>query len=550
MPKLSGKSGKPNSDLKVPITVKCPHEVKRFTTRIFQGVKVGESPRWLRERLEAYGIGSINNIVDITNYVMVELGQPLHAQDIDKLPQLELTWRLARAGEKLTTFLGTELALDPSMFVMTSGDVPLVLGGIIGGEATGVRDTTTSFVLDAGNYDQRSVRHTSRKLHISNETVLRSDKFLDPRATEVALARATELILELAGGTYYEGSDYYPEPIFPNSMTLRLSRLHALSGMDFTAAHAKKILTALDYVVVEQSEDSLTVEIPYFRTDVEVEDDLVADILRISNYNNIPSSPLTTPVPEDITPQIYRFEDRLRDILVALGAHEHITTSLVPKSNDDSRVVLENALSSEAGALRLNIDETLAPIVTTYRKHGLNDFVIFELGLTFSRSSLDNTYDSLHETRSLTVMADHDVRPTLASLMHELGITYDLTMYDNSVTIYANKQQIGTLSLNSFSLDTQALLSLAKEYGGVISEFTHNTSIDISITTKDKTPFSEIKALIVSASKSLLAVEVLEVKEPNLLLRLTWDEQADYLKEKQQILEALNQKLGITSRSK
>ncbi|MEI6690633.1 MAG: phenylalanine--tRNA ligase beta subunit-related protein [bacterium] len=546
LPKGYGKVGKKaTKDQQIPITVECD-EVRRFTTRIFRGVQIKKSPKWLSERLLAYGLKSINNVVDITNYVMVEYGQPLHAQDLDKLPANELTWRNANQNEKLTTFLGTQLILDPSAFVISSGGKPIVLGGIIGGAETGVTDTTTDFILDSGNYDQRSIRTTSRKQHINNETVLRTDKFLDPRAVDLALSRATELILELAGGTYYDNSDYYPHPVKSKSMTLRLSRLHLLSGIDFTLVTAKKILTALDYVVVEQTSTKLTVEIPYFRTDVEVEDDLVADILRIYNYKNIPIAPLTTPVPTDITPAIYRFEDRLRDILASLGADEHITGSLVEKDEQGNRIILENALTREASALRLSLAENLASVLSTYQKHGVSNVVIFEIGITFSRDSLEPSFGSIHEHRNLTAMSNSDIRPILSSVMHELVISYDLTSDHN---IVHNNQVIGTFNLQSFTLDTERSMSLSTSYQGVVSEYSHTTSIDISLTLSQPTNFDKIKPIIIKASKSLLMVEVLESKYPSLLLRLTWDENTEYLKEKAHILTLLLTKLAITSRS-
>ncbi len=550
LPKRYGKPGKsPLKNQVIPITIDCEDVVRRFTTRVFRGVKVTKSPTWLSERLEAYGIRSINNIVDITNYVMVEMGQTLHAQDLAKLPAQELTLRYARAGEKLTTLLGTELTLDPTMFIIASADQPIVLGGIVGGAETGTTETTTDFILDAGNYDQRSVRTTSRRLHVLNESVLRNDKFLDPRATELALARATELILELAGGTYYSNGDYYPNPVKSKSMTLHLSRLHLLSGMDLTLTHAKKVLTALEYVVVEQNSSSLTVEVPYFRTDIEVEDDLVADILRITNYENIPIAPLTTPVPRDITPTIYNFEDRLRNIMVSLGADEHITGSLVEKDGQNSRVVLENALTVEASALRLNLIETLTPVLDNYDKHGLGDVTIFELGLTFSRDSLNPVYSSLHEHRELGVISNNDVRPTLASLMAELGIAYNLTTIDTGVAITHKGTTLGTLSLHNFSLSTIELEKLVKEYGGVVSDFSHETSVDVSLTLSKPTSFDQIQAVIRKASKSILSLKVAEERYPNLLVHLTWGEKIDYLKEKSKILSALHTELAITSRS-
>ena len=172
---------------KIAIGVKCPQVVNRFNTRVFKNIKVKDSPKWMKERLEAYGIPSINNIVDITNYVMVEYGQPMHAQDISKMKAREIVIRCAKDGEKLTTSLGETVTLSKGQFVLTQADEPTVIGGIVGGKTTAVDSSTKEIVLDAGNYDQNNIRKSSRKLKIQNETVLRYDKFLHPELTQAAL---------------------------------------------------------------------------------------------------------------------------------------------------------------------------------------------------------------------------------------------------------------------------------------------------------------------------------------------------------------------------
>ncbi|MFZ2199220.1 MAG: phenylalanine--tRNA ligase beta subunit-related protein, partial [Microgenomates group bacterium] len=196
-PKVSVKPALPipGSD-KIRIKIETPH-VRRFQTRIFKGVKVGPSPKWLVDRLKSYGIESKNNIVDITNFVMVEYGQPMHAQDISCLKGKDITIRASCDGEKLTTLLGTQVKLDKDTFVLTSGGEVTVIGGIVGGKNTGVSSSTTDIILDSGNYDSRVIRKTSRRLKIINETVSHYDKFLDPRTIDLALDRATNLILEL-----------------------------------------------------------------------------------------------------------------------------------------------------------------------------------------------------------------------------------------------------------------------------------------------------------------------------------------------------------------
>jgi phenylalanyl-tRNA synthetase beta chain len=548
MPKLYTKPGKIlDSKSKIQVKVDTP-AVKRFQTRIFKGIKVGESPAWLRDRLTAYGMDSINNIVDITNFVMVEYGQTMHAQDIAKLKGRDITIRPAKTGEKLTTILGTEIKLDSSVFILTSGGEPTVIGGIVGGKNTGVTATTTDMVLDSGSYDSRTIRRISRKLKILNESVSRNDKFLDPRAIDLALARATDLILELAGGTYYENDDYYPSPVLPKSMTLRLSRLHLISGMDITMPTAKKILKSLEYSIIEEGEGSLTVEIPYFRTDIEVEDDLVSDILRIYNYTHIPTQPLSSPVPLDITPPIYRFEESLRDLLIAQGDHEHITSSLVNSCGSQDEVVLANALSSDQNALRTHLTPGLVHVLSTYSKHKQTNVSVFEIGKVFRKST--NKY---LEGRLLTLASNASVSDSLATLLSSLGIRdYQI---NSKHEILVSDQLVGTIESSSYTLVTNTLMPLAKSYTGIISEFDHSTSLDLSLLSPTKVIYTDILQALSSLKvgwNSITCKSMTKMTDTtnNYLLTITWDADSQSVEsDKNLILQTLKEKLNIDSNS-
>lgn len=548
LPKLSTKPGKslPSTE-QIQVTVNTP-AVKRFQTRIIKGIKVGKSPTWIVDRLTAYGMDSINNIVDITNLVMVEYGQPMHAQDIAKLKGRDITIRQARNGEKLTTLLGTEVKLDSDAFVLTSGGEVTVIGGIVGGKNTGVTDTTSDIVLDSGSYDSRTIRQVSRKLKILNESVSRNDKFLDPRAIDLALARATDLILEIAGGTYYANGDYYPSPITPKTMKLRLNRLHLLSGMDLTLPTAKKILKSLDYSIIEEGDDTLTVEIPYFRTDVEVEDDLVSDILRIYDYTNIPLQSLSTPVPTDITPSVYRFEEKLRDLLVAQGAHEHITSSLSSSSGSPDEVVLANALSSDQNALRTHLTPGLKHVLSTYAKHKQVNAKVFEVGKVFRKQD-----DQYLEGRLLTLASNSPVSDSLATTMSSLGISkYQINVKKE---ILVEDHLVGTVDHTSYTLVTNALMPLAKSYSGIVSEFGHTTSLDLSLLVPSTLVFADIQQELTKINGSWQSISCksmtkLDNKTNNYLLTLTWDADSKQVSsDKDQILKNLKTNLNINSKS-
>lgn len=550
LPKHSTKPGKslPGSE-QIKVTVKTS-AVKRFQTRVFKGIKVTASPKWLVERLESYGIASKNNIVDITNFVMVEYGQPMHAQDIARLKGKDITIRPAKVGEKLTTILGTEIKLDPDVFILTSGGEATVIGGIVGGQDTGVTSSTTDIILDSGNYDSRVVRKTSRRLKIINETVSRYDKFLDPRTIDLAMARATDLILELAGGTHYDNDDYYPEPVLPKTMTLRLSRLHLLSGMDITLPTAKKILKSLEYSIVEEGVGSLTVEIPYFRTDVEVEDDLVSDILRIYNYTNIPEMALNTPIPHDITPPIYHFEDRLRDHLVAQGLHEHLTSSLTAATGASDEVVLANALSSDQNALRHDLLGGLSHVLSTYKKHKQIHTPVFEIGKVFRQ--MQGKY---LEGRLLTALfpTHTETADSLATLLSSLGISQYAINQKSQIKV--GDKLVGTITHDSYTLVTDALMPLTRSYTGIVSEFSHTTSLDLSLLSPTKVVYADITDSLSSIKGSWLNItckSVTKMKEGlnNYLLSITWDASSTtIMTDKETILATLKQNLDIDSNS-
>lgn len=499
----------------VEITVKTPH-VRRFNTRLVKNVRVGESPAWLKERLEAYGIKSINNVVDITNFVMVEYGQPMHAQDTAKLKKREITLRPAKKGESIKTILGTNITLDQDTFVLSSGGVPTVIGGIVGGQETSVTSVTTELILDAGNYDQANVRKTSRRLKIINETVSRYDKFLHPELCEIALDRATYLLETIAGAKVYTNVDYYPKTPKTTTMTLTYARLKTLSGMDLSVSLIKRILTALEYQILSETKSSLTLTIPYFRTDVEVEDDIIADILRINDYSFIPTTPLTTPVPTDITPKIMQFEDQLRDLLVAQGAHEHITASLVKASGSKGEILLSNALSTDQNALRCSAIPKLAEIQLNYAKHQITAAVVFEIGQSFE--AIEGNYQ---EKRELSIMGNTIV-DTLATLMKQLGITY---LVDNSGQIIISETSVGQITTNSVSLNTKLLMQYQHKYAGLISEFLHVVKRDVSLVAPTNISYYDIAKVIKSLKPrfSYTCKSVVIVKdELNYVLTLTW----------------------------
>lgn len=563
-PKLYKEKGREGGGVK--IQVDCPDLVNRFNTRVFKNIKVAPSPKWLKERLESYGMPSINNVVDITNYVMIEFGQPLHAQDTDKMESPEIVIRLAKKGEKLTTLLGETVELDNETFVLTQNGRPTVIGGIVGGVTTAVDENTKNIVLDSGNYNQTNIRKTSRRLKIQNETVIRDDKFLHPQSTQIAIERATKLILDLAGGEYYENYDYYPKVTPLTKKQIRLARIKQVSGMDFDMPTVKRILTSLEYTVVKETKDSLTAEVPYFRTDVEVEDDLVADVLRIYGYSNIPTQKIDSAPPKEITPKIYNYEDRIRDLLINLGLHEHITDPLVKADGSKNQPILQNSLNSEKDALRTDIYTTLSPVMEIYEKHGLASAGLFEIGLTYTIEGSSEKYEGYKETNEVqTVFYDKSytvielsrkTRSVLSGLLVGLGINNVLhKKEEDGVKLYWNKNFIGTLNYNSFKLYIQKLLDIPESNLRVVGDIKNTSKEDLSLIVDVSREFGEVFNFIQNY-EGVKQVEITEEYKDEkigkdkkaILVKIEFEENTDVSKIKKTLITSLQDKFGIAVR--
>ncbi len=547
---------------KVKVMVEGDGFVNRFYTRVLKNVVVGESPEWLKERLVAYGLPSINNIVDITNFVMVELGQPMHAHDLDKMDSRDITFRKAKSGETITTLLGETINLSEDIWLTTTNNDPTGIGGIVGGQKVAIDSNTKNIVLDSGNYDQTTIRKSSRKLKIYNETVLRDDKYLHPENNERAIKRATQLILEICGPNVevFENSDFYPTKWPIKNMAIRVSRVKQISGLDFDVRDMQSILESLEFKVLSVGEKQLQVEVPFFRTDIEVEDDLVSEILRIKNYNQIPLTPIQSAPPKEITPEIYKLEDRIRDILVKNGLHEHITDPLVEANNTEGQVILQNALSSEKNAMRNEMRNSLEPILSDYKKHKIADVDIFEIGLTYHKT------EEYLEKRELCVLARTDtktsyelnrhVKGILATLFYELGVK-DFVIENG---IISSGKVLGNLWVDGFGLYIEALHDIVgyKTVSRAQSVIPNNSTDNFSLIVKVGNSFGSAY----NAIKNHKAIKDLAVTEEYIdeakigkdnkaiLLEVTYNKDIDIEKTRKELIEILENKFGITIRTK
>ena len=320
----------------------CPDLCPQYHARVIRGVKVGPSPAWMQRRLEAVGIACINNIVDITNYVLMECGQPLHAFDLDKLHGQRIVVRRARAGEKLQAIDHKEYVLAPDMCVIADADHPVALAGVMGGAETEIISSTKNVLIEAALFAPLSIRNTSRRLKLHSDSSYRFERALDPLGPDWASRRCCELILELAGGELLDGSVFAGTRPAADCVpiTLRFAQIRRILGIEIPHDEAVRILTALGLRRVEtnkpkqdgqecpSSAATATFVPPSNRRDLSREIDLIEEVARIHGYDKLPSN-VTVPLCLSHKSHRDRVVDRVRATLTGAGFYEAITVSLV-----------------------------------------------------------------------------------------------------------------------------------------------------------------------------------------------------------------------------
>jgi phenylalanyl-tRNA synthetase beta chain len=369
------------------VSVETP-QCLRFTARVFEGVTIGPSPAWLKARLLAAGQRSINNVVDITNYVMLLTGQPLHAFDLDRVAGGRLTVRQARAGETLTTLDGVERALDPDVVLIEDDDGPTSLAGVMGGLRSEVEAATTRVLLEVATWDGPNVNRTMARFGLRSEAGARYEKGLAPEQTLEAQAVATRLMLELTGASLAPGTiDEATAPGAPAPVIrLRDARVERLLGAPVARAESRRVLEALGFGVTD-ADDGLDVAVPHFRrNDVTREADVVEEVARLSALDALPST-----LPENrtlaaarLTPA-QRGRRRAEDALVGLGLSEVAGWSFTDVATLEklrvgamAHVALRNPMSEKQAILRPTIVGSLLDVAAHNVAHGTGELAIFE----------------------------------------------------------------------------------------------------------------------------------------------------------------------------
>ncbi len=415
----------------------CP----RYMARVVEGVRVGPSPGWLVSRLLAAGQKPINNVVDITNFVLLELGHPLHAFDLDRLGGAHLEARDARPGERLTTLDDVERTLAPTTLVIADRDEPVALAGIMGGVPTQVTSETSRIALEGAVFRPGSIRRTSRALGLATESSYRFERGVDPHGPELALARAAELIHQVAGGRVARGAaDAWPRRERQSKVGLRPSRVNALLGTRLRRAQMHDMLERLG-CAVDAADGALRVRPPSFRRDLQCEVDLIEEIARLYGYDRIASRQRPCALP--VTPARDPYQERAASIelMTRLGFTEVMTSSLNGAELLDAYGLEGPRLWAGEGSRREMpvLRPSLLPGLVEVARHNLHrhltDLQIFDLGVVFAREDSDGHVSERYElgaiiagrsaggwSRPPTPLGFFDVKGTVEALLDALGI--------------------------------------------------------------------------------------------------------------------------------
>ncbi len=373
----------------VRVAIEDPETCPRFTAAVLRGVKVGPSPAWLRRRLEAVGQRSINNVVDATNWVLLELNRPMHAFDLARLAGPELVVRRARPGESIVTLDGQRRALDPAMAVVADARGAQAVGGVMGGQESEVGEATTDIFLECAWWLPARIRATRRALGLATEASYRFERGVDPTNGAEAVRRCAELVLATGGGEVREEIiDLWPQPTHPPRIFLRPARVARVLGVEVPWPRIEEYLVRLGCTVVFKPEDGrMAVDVPGWRPDLREEVDLVEEVARLHGYGSLPDELRPFRVGERRDDPAEVADDRIRDGLVAQGLREARMLPLVAAGAGD--VSVHNPLSADHAALRRDLVGGLARAVEHNWSAHVRDVRLFEIGTAFAPGTDD-----------------------------------------------------------------------------------------------------------------------------------------------------------------
>ncbi|MEW5799833.1 MAG: phenylalanine--tRNA ligase subunit beta [Bacteroidota bacterium] len=378
------------------VTVESSDDCPRYTARVIENVTVKESPEWLKQYLSAVGLRPINNVVDITNFVMMEYGQPLHAFDYKNLAKHSIVVKRAAPKEKITTLDNKSHELNGTELMICDGERSIAIGGVMGGMNSEISESTKSVLLESAYFSPASVRRTAKRLGISTDASYRFERGTDPNIVDEASRRAAVLIAELAGGEIVHGViDVYPKKIEKKVIELRVARAKKILGVEIPSQKISELLNAIG-IEIRSTKESLQCHVPTYRPDIEQEIDLIEEVARLYGYNNIPNHTSG----EVVFSEPSKIEHRINEIRTwceSIGLHEIITNSLIDESTakqySQEFIKVKNPLSKELEVMRPMLLPTMLSAVAHNYNHGASSIRLFEIGSTYlAKQSKNNTY--------------------------------------------------------------------------------------------------------------------------------------------------------------
>ena len=387
-------SGVPISE-QVKISVADPDLCPRYTASLLQGVTIGPSPQWLQDLLIKAGLRPINNVVDVTNFVMLEYNQPLHSFDYDRIKDATVIVRRARLGEKLTTLDDIERTLCTDNLVIADANDAIGLGGVIGGANSEINENTINVLLESATFNGANNRETAQAMELRTEATLRFEKGLRAELAPIALRRATALIQEVAGGTIAPGivDIVSEEGAEPAVVTLTSGKIRRMLGMDVGLKQTQETLTSLGFTWEVEGDAALKVTVPYWRNDVNIEEDLVEEVVRTIGYESVPTTMLSSPIPFQHPVPVMNLRDKVKDLLTSAGIQEVINYPLVTLQQLEQVRQLDtealpirvaNPMSSDREYLRTTLRASILGTLAANQSHSIGPFRLFEAGRVFT----------------------------------------------------------------------------------------------------------------------------------------------------------------------
>jgi phenylalanyl-tRNA synthetase beta chain len=604
IPDASYSESEDAADKKASVEILAPDLCPRYCASIITDLEIKPSPPWMQQRLLACGMRPINNVVDVTNYVMLEYGQPLHAFDYENIADRKIIVRRAN-NESMNTLDGVARQLSNYMLVIADGMGPVAVAGVMGGAKSEVTDTTTSVLLESANFNPVSIRRTSTQFKLRSEASIRFEKGLSPELPLPALKRATQLIAELSGGKIARGIiDTYPGKSESVTIRLTVSKVKRVLGVEIAADRINAILESLEFRCRRAGADELDVIVPYWRTDIRIPEDLVEEVARIIGYDEIPTTIPSGALPAYKPDPVRTLREKVSDILASCGMQEVITYSLTSRetlNKVSSNIVplkVANPITMEQEYLRTTLRPGLLQTLSNNEKHEEDGIKLFEIGKIYLPKKND-----LPEERYMlsSVLAGprqecywqggnekldfFDAKGIVETLLSRLeieasfepasdnlltpGRTVAIKTADDTLGVLgelhpriAERFDIGSLPVYLFEMDLQKLITLTGrpyEYRP-IPKFP-STLRDIALVVDIDTTSRRIREIIEESQLVARAVpfdvytgEQIQRGKKSLAFRITYqspertltDEEVDHAQ--QQIIERLAKELGATLR--